>query len=139
MNKKFVDMHRHLSQIKRLNCCKIISQVKNGFCAEISLREGKYKILIDYSLNGVVDVYLLEPHIEVVNYTEIHTYGIKYHRVFRKELLKLCLTRPSKYEWNRRIPLAESFIPWAAEWTEFYELWLLTGVWYGGGEHPTID
>ena len=35
--------------------------------------------------------------------------------------------------------LTESYIPWAIEWTEFYELWLLTGTWYGGGVHPGGD
>jgi hypothetical protein len=27
-------------------------------------------------------------------------------------------------------------LPWAAYWLAFYEYWLATGHWLGGGEHP---
>jgi hypothetical protein len=49
----------------------------------------------------------------------------------------LCLydTRTGQWEPNR--PIAETIIPWAAEWLFFYEGWLIDGHWAGGGEHPT--
>jgi hypothetical protein len=32
--------------------------------------------------------------------------------------------------------LADTILPWAVEWLAYYEIWLATGVWYGGGEWP---
>lgn len=48
----------------------------------------------------------------------------------------LCLFLPSAYEWDASMFLADTIIPWAAEWLLFYEIWLATGEWLGGGAHP---
>jgi hypothetical protein len=32
--------------------------------------------------------------------------------------------------------IADSTIPWTAEWLIFYEIWKATGDWHGGGEWP---
>lgn len=39
-------------------------------------------------------------------------------------------------DWNSTMLIADTTVPWAAEWLFFYELWLPTGEWYGGGEWP---
>lgn len=47
----------------------------------------------------------------------------------------LCVYHPSKNEWN----LSEGFSPlvvWTSRWLFFFENWLVTGEWLGGGEHP---
>ncbi|MDY0295864.1 MAG: hypothetical protein RB296_00975 [Acidobacteriota bacterium] len=31
--------------------------------------------------------------------------------------------------------IAKTIVPWASEWLIFYELWLATGEWLGGGIH----
>jgi hypothetical protein len=46
----------------------------------------------------------------------------------------LCLHEPS--EWDESFLLADSIIPWAAEWLYFYEIWHAIGSWHGGGEWP---
>jgi hypothetical protein len=46
----------------------------------------------------------------------------------------LCLFQPKYNEWNERMPMAETILPWAMEWLHFYEIWLVTGEWLGGGE-----
>jgi len=33
--------------------------------------------------------------------------------------------------------IADTIIAWASEWLFFYELWLATGEWHGGGHDPT--
>jgi hypothetical protein len=48
----------------------------------------------------------------------------------------LCLYHPRKREWKPDRLIAETIIPWAAEWLFFYEMWLIDGHWAGGGEHP---
>jgi hypothetical protein len=48
----------------------------------------------------------------------------------------LCLFNPNKDEWNSRQKLSETVLPWACLWLYFYEIWLATGEWKGGGDHP---
>lgn len=50
---------------------------------------------------------------------------------------KLCLWWPRRREWVPQLKLAETCLPWTAEWLWYFEDWLTTGVWAGGGEHPT--
>jgi hypothetical protein len=50
---------------------------------------------------------------------------------------KLCLWLPRKNEWLPQMHLLETYIAWTSEWLNYYEEWLLTNVWTGGGEHPT--
>lgn len=38
-------------------------------------------------------------------------------------------------EWAERMFIAETIVPWAAEWLFHYEIWLVTGEWQGGGMH----
>ncbi len=49
----------------------------------------------------------------------------------------LCLYDPRTGDWGPDRLIAETIIPWAAEWLFFYEGWLIDGNWAGGGEHPT--
>lgn len=49
---------------------------------------------------------------------------------------ELCLFVRNTGEWTRQKMIAKTVIPWAAEWLQFYELWLATGEWYGEGMHP---
>jgi hypothetical protein len=37
-------------------------------------------------------------------------------------------------EWSRVNPLTD-LVGWATEWLFFYEVWLATGMWLGGGLH----
>jgi hypothetical protein len=36
-------------------------------------------------------------------------------------------------EWHPDTLISASVIPWTSEWLLYYELWLLTGEWFGGG------
>jgi hypothetical protein len=47
----------------------------------------------------------------------------------------LCLFSPSLREWDVDDLLAETTIFWANEWLYFYEGWLVTKKWRGGGRH----
>jgi hypothetical protein len=39
-------------------------------------------------------------------------------------------------QWTPDMYIADTIVPWAALWLVFYEYWLATGLWLGGGEHP---
>ncbi len=43
----------------------------------------------------------------------------------------LCLYYPPDGSWRRSKFLADTIVPWAACWLACYELWLVTGEWYG--------
>ncbi|RQO36446.1 hypothetical protein DBR37_09050 [Herminiimonas sp. KBW02] len=49
---------------------------------------------------------------------------------------KLCLWWPSGHEWNQQMKLRETYIAWTVEWLSYFEDWLATGIWEGGGKHP---
>lgn len=46
----------------------------------------------------------------------------------------LCLHK--NHEWSSEMFLVDTTVPWAAEWLAHYEIWLVTGIWHGGGEWP---
>ncbi len=43
----------------------------------------------------------------------------------------LCLHIPG--QWQSDMTIAEYIVPWIAEWLFYYEVWLATGEWLGGG------
>lgn len=43
----------------------------------------------------------------------------------------LCLYWPKDMNWTERMFLADTIVPWTAEWLAFYELWEETGKWLG--------
>lgn len=48
---------------------------------------------------------------------------------------ELCLYYPG--QWNGSMLLANTILPWTAEWLLHYEVWLVIGRWTGGGtSHP---
>lgn len=135
MRKTYINFQRNLSNILKLPYCKLVHRNKYDFSLEITIRDGRYVLRLDYKEKSFPKVYLVSPKIEVDDWEEIHTFGKKYHRDYKKELPLLCLTHYKTDKWTSDITLVESYIPWAIEWTEFYELWLLTGKWYGKGIH----
>ena len=49
---------------------------------------------------------------------------------------KLCLWFPKSQDWIPQMKFGDTYIPWAAEWLYYFEVWLATGEWEGGGAHP---
>lgn len=51
-----------------------------------------------------------------------------------------CLYLPGAGEWRQDKALAITVMPWLLLWLTYYELWLATGEWHGGGvEHPVAS
>lgn len=48
----------------------------------------------------------------------------------------LCLYYPRQREWTIEDDWGDTLIPWISLWLFYYELWLETGEWLGGGKHP---
>ena len=62
--------------------------------------------------------------------------GKKFPHVYGDQPPELCLFRPSKCEWRVTDKLVDTIVPWSVEWLHYFEIWLRTGEWVGGGEHP---
>ena len=85
----------------------------------------KYQICLKYKLKQRPKVRVLEPTLklpEKISVIHIYPDGT------------LCLYY--KRGWNGEMIIAETIVPWISEWLLYYELWLSTGQWYGGGIHP---
>ena len=59
-----------------------------------------------------------------------------YHIDIKEKKVEMCLFVPRFNEWNKSQLISDTIIPWAIEWLYFYEIWLVTGIWCGGGIHP---
>jgi len=84
-----------------------------------------YTIELLYRLGEHPKVRLLKPVID-------GRLGESLPHVFRDGTL--CLYKEG--EWSSSMLLADTVVPWTAEWLLFYELWIPGGEWYGGGEWP---
>ena len=84
-----------------------------------------YTVRLDYSLEKGPDVFVEEPELEERD-------GEKPPHLFADGTLCLYLSG----EWDRDQLLSRTIVPWSSEWLLHYELWLVTGEWYGGGIHP---
>lgn len=53
--------------------------------------------------------------------------------------LRLCLYLPGTREWHGSKRLDQTIIPWTYLWLFYFEDWLATDDWKGGGTHPDED
>lgn len=88
-----------------------------------------YKIKLEYSLTKRPKLIVVSPELKKnFNNDEIpHTYPGK----------ELCLYYPKFNEFKPTMLVSNHIIPWVTLWLYHYENWHITGVWEGGGEHPT--
>jgi hypothetical protein len=49
------------------------------------------------------------------------------------------LYRPKTYEWQSWMRLDQTVVPWATLWLFYFEEWLVSDEWKGGGMHPECD
>lgn len=88
----------------------------------------RYKVRIAYRLGKRPVVTIIEPCLERLE-------GERLPHVYEKD--ELCLYYPG--EWSGKSHIADTIIPWISEWLLHYEIWLATGGWQGGGEHPSTS
>lgn len=76
-------------------------------------------------------VYLCEKNIEGIEKEDFpHFYPQKGKKQYKNKV-HLCLNLPVEFDYS--FVIADTLIPWAQEWLFFYEIWLITGEWKGGG------
>lgn len=88
----------------------------------------KYKLRISANIGStIVNVYPIDPFIgQTVNGKKVpHMYSDG----------ALCLFYPDYNEWKYTDSWADTLVPWTCLWLYYYEIWLITGEWLGGGIH----
>lgn len=110
------------------------SRTHNGLTWEGRLRptamSPSYLVRILYVLRERPNVTVIDPPLENRNGERIpHMFGQK----------RLCLFRYTHDEWDSSMRIDRTIIPWTCLWLFYYEIWLATGEWRGGGEHPEMN
>lgn len=89
-----------------------------------------YPVELNYKLNE-------RPHVEVygdnLQKLDSPSFPHHYNLDMKNKRVEMCLYY--KRDFTAQMLLSETVIPWAAEWLYFYESWLITGEWSGGGIH----
>lgn len=93
----------------------------------------EYTVSIQYKLGNSPRVWVSGDELEKLDAKD---FPHKYYIDVKAKKVRICLYRYS--EFNACKLLADTIIPWTVEWLYFYEIWLATGEWLGGGEHPDL-
>lgn len=93
----------------------------------------EYGLRIVYRQGDVPEVFVVYPDLADLSggRTLPHVYGQKPTR--------LCLYLPGAGEWTPEMPIADTVAPWAILWLYYFEDWLSTDIWSGGGKHPELQ
>lgn len=130
--KKRLSIAKQAAHLKRLFPDSAVALSQNsmliwkGHLQPTPLSE-KYHIQIKYRIGMRPEVRVLDPPLK-------HYEEQPIPHVFARE--RLCLFMYSYKEWSPEMIIAETIIPWTSLWLFYYEIWLSTGIWCGGGEHP---
>lgn len=79
----------------------------------------EYKIRIQYRVGYTPRVYVLSPEISP-----------EAPHIYRADKA-LCLYYPKDSSWSSELLIATTIVPWIAEWLRYYEIWCVTGRWFG--------
>ncbi|BAU38750.1 transposase [Acetobacter pasteurianus NBRC 101655] len=89
----------------------------------------QYKIRIDYSQNASPKVYVEDPDLVFL------ADGREIPHIYSKKPLRLCLYLPDSGEWKRSFFIHRTIVPWTTLWLFYFEEWLISDDWKGGGKH----
>jgi hypothetical protein len=91
-----------------------------------------YQIRIELKRHGHPDAWVLSPDLVAL------ADGRRLPHVYSERPLRLCLWLPRAAQWHRNLALTETILPWANLWFAYFEEWLVSNEWQGGGEHPPV-
>jgi len=87
-----------------------------------------YQASITYLPGNMPTVWVDEPDLELL------ALGRPLPHVYTSPL-RLCLYLPGTGEWDARKRIDQTIIPWTYLWLFYFEDWLATDDWKGGGQH----
>lgn len=101
------------------------------YSAQPSLIGRLYDLELRYQQGGQPQVIVSNPHLPSL------AGGKDLPHVFQQDPTRLCLFLPGTREWTAQRALADTVLPWSLLWLYYFEVWLSSGEWTGGGMHPS--
>ena len=89
-----------------------------------------YGARIDYRHGASPHVYIDDPDLAVL------ADGRRLPHVYEQSPTRLCLYLPGSGQWADWMRLDQTVVPWAILWLLYFEQWLVSDQWMGGGQHP---
>lgn len=102
------------------------------FSARPSPLSREYRLRIVYKQGSSPKVFVDDPDL-----TEL-AQGQKLPHVYQQKPTRLCLYLPGTGQWSSEMWIYKTIVPWAVLWLYYFEDWLATGEWRGGGKHPEM-
>lgn len=90
----------------------------------------QYDVRITYKFGSQPSVFVLRPSLNKL------AEGRKIPHLYSQKKEKLCLYRPKYGEWNPTQHLVKTIVPWIYLWLFYFEEWVISNDWKGGGDHP---
>lgn len=137
-----------LSKIKKLTLEQQYNSIKNcpfssngkgsfmrdyfywEFIAQPTPLSKTYLVLLIFHIdNRSPDVFILDQNVWDISKKK------SIPHLYDPENIKLCLYYPKYKDWDQTMPLNTTFVPWIYLWLYYYEEWLFSNEWKGGGEH----
>ena len=92
-----------------------------------------YTVNLTYELGQPPEIWVIGDELERLNDPD---FPHKYEVDAEGKKVRLCLYRYREFDAYKL--LSDTIVPWVVEWLYHYEIWLATGEWCGGGEHPLM-
>ncbi|MGS4884955.1 hypothetical protein [Roseibium sp. MB-4] len=91
-----------------------------------------YSVSLKYKPNGTPEVFVIDPDIQLLagDRNIPHVYN---------DPLRLCLYLPGSGQWHPSKRIDETIVPWTFAWLYYFEEWLVSDEWKGGGVHPSDE
>lgn len=89
-----------------------------------------YAVRITYRLGEKPEILVRRPDLLALSG------GRRLPHVYQQHPTLLCLYRPNRREWFPQMRIDQFIAPWTSVWFFYFEEWLDSNEWQGGGEHP---
>jgi len=131
--------NNHAQHFESLKLCPLSSNSsgvigKDSFYWEFDVKPFPfskiYQVLLiwDFSQNNP-KVYILNDEVHIVAKERIIPH------LYSQDKLQLCLYKPSYNQFSMNMSLCKTIIPWTYLWISYYEEWVYSDKWKGGGIH----
>ena len=90
----------------------------------------RYSLRIEYRQGAKPDVFVDQPDLVELSG------GRRLPHVYAQRPPRLCLYLPNAGEWTAELRIDHTIVPWTLLWLFYFEEWLDSNDWKGGGVHP---
>ncbi len=92
-----------------------------------------YAVRIEFRQGGRPQIFADSPDLHAL------ARGRRIPHLYQQKPPRLCLYLPRTSEWQACMRLDQTVVPWTALWLFYFEEWLASDNWKGGGMHPKAD